>query len=77
MPRYDYKCNRCDERFEVSLSVKEKESTTIICPKCKSEDTSQIFGVVGINTKYSSKQSPPGCSRGCCSNCELSTIHNH
>lgn len=76
MPRYDYKCNQCDERFEISLSVKEKESATIICPKCKSEDTSQIFSVIGINTKYTSKQAPVGCSRGYCSNCELSAIHN-
>lgn len=65
MPRYDFKCKDCDEMFEVSLSIEEKESAKILCPKCQSEDTLQIFNVMDINTKSSSNASAPACGANC------------
>lgn len=65
MPRYDFKCGECDKVFEVSLSIKEKESTKILCPECQSENTLQIFNVMDINTKSSSTSSAPACGANC------------
>jgi len=68
MPRYDFKCKDCERMFEVSLSIEERESTKILCPECKSENTFQIFNVMDINTKSSSKPSAPACCADC-NNC--------
>ncbi|MDO8579093.1 MAG: zinc ribbon domain-containing protein [Dehalococcoidales bacterium] len=37
MPIYEYKCNDCNEKFEVTQNVFHLESPK--CPKCKSEKT--------------------------------------
>lgn len=66
MPRYEFECNKCQEKFEIFLSIIDKKSTKIVCPKCKSEDIAQIYS--GINIKSSAKAGPNGCcgGSGCC-----------
>jgi putative FmdB family regulatory protein len=65
MPRYEFQCNQCKEKFEVSLSIKDKESAKIVCPKCESEDTVQVYSAINVNTKYSAKNG----FNGCCGDC--------
>jgi putative FmdB family regulatory protein len=71
MPRYEFECNQCKEKFETVLSVKDKESADIACSKCGSRDISQIYSNIYINIKKHSKAetggcgNDPGCS-GCC-----------
>lgn len=41
MPIYEYQCNDCNEKFEVTLSTFPREKPR--CPKCRSEKTRRIF----------------------------------
>lgn len=34
MPVYDFRCTRCGHEFTLTLSIKERESQEITCPKC-------------------------------------------
>lgn len=44
MPLYDYKCKNCGESFSLVMSMSEKEKTTKVkCPKCESENVTQIY----------------------------------
>lgn len=48
MPLYDFRCQECEQIYEVWLSLKEKEEGLIKpCPQCGSEQTQQIFSSVG------------------------------
>jgi len=74
MPRYDYQCTDCDEIFELSLSLTEKElqkSPQKICPKCNSFKINQIFskgsGGVLKHGRSKSMDKPSGCG-GCSGN---------
>lgn len=45
MPRYDYECLECAERFDVFIAMKDKnENCEVQCPECKSKKTAQSFG---------------------------------
>ena len=34
MPFYTFQCNACGEQFEVNCTIAEKDSGSIVCPKC-------------------------------------------
>lgn len=53
MPLYDYKCNKCGEAFSLIMSVKEKETTKVKCPKCNAEEIKQVY--LSFFTKTSRK----------------------
>jgi putative FmdB family regulatory protein len=42
MPYYDYECSDCRKKFDIYRSIKIK-SSNILCPKCGSHNTRQIF----------------------------------
>lgn len=71
MPIYEYECNKCENIFEVSMSMRDKEDKIIICPKCKSGDVVQLFYGVKVNLakKSTINNSSGGCcgGQGCCS----------
>ena len=46
MPSYDYRCRDCEETFEIRHSF--KETPTIMCPACKSRDTSKMPSLAGL-----------------------------
>lgn len=50
MPAYDFKCNSCDNRFTVTVSMKDRNKT--ICPVCGRQELTQLF--TGINIMGSS-----------------------
>ena len=53
MPIFEYKCDKCDEKFELLKSASDDSSA--ICPGCGSSDVSIVF-----STFCSSTNSPSG-----------------
>jgi putative FmdB family regulatory protein len=46
MPTYDYECKKCDHKFEIFQSIKDKPLAD--CPQCKGELRRLIGGGMGI-----------------------------
>ena len=44
MPTYEYRCDKCGEKFERSETISEHETSKAKCPKCGSRDVSQVPG---------------------------------
>ena len=46
MPRYEMKCENCQEIYDVWSSISKKEDSVkeASCPKCNSAEKSEIFG---------------------------------
>jgi len=42
MPIYEYKCNDCDEEFEL-LNTSSKDDTKVVCTKCGSENVKKLI----------------------------------
>ena len=51
MPTYDYRCDSCEHRFELTQSIKDDPIT--VCPNCGEEAVVKVFGVPGIAFKGS------------------------
>ncbi len=51
MPTYDYRCDSCGHRFELTQSIKDDPIT--VCPNCGEEAVVKVFGVPGIAFKGS------------------------
>jgi len=43
MPTYNFSCSECKKKFEIDLSLKEKEDKKITCPNCGSKKIKQGF----------------------------------
>jgi len=41
--KYDAKCNDCETVFEYERSIKDAQTPTPPCPKCKSHLTERVF----------------------------------
>ena len=50
MPIYEYKCNKCNTRFEI-LHIAKKEGDKVLCPICKSEDNKKLLSSFSSNVK--------------------------
>ena len=46
MPVYDYKCADCNKRFALTLTISQKGSTKVKCPKCASRKVEQQYSAV-------------------------------
>lgn len=45
MPYYDYRCESCDETFEVRRSMSESGGdVNPVCPACGERETRRVFG---------------------------------
>jgi len=68
MPNYEFECNKCKENFELVLSMKDRGSAEIVCPKCKTNDVLQKFSGINIIIKSFAKKCPNGScgGSGCC-----------
>ncbi len=61
MPIYEYKCNKCGEKFEARLGFFHNKKS-VKCPKCGQDDPERVFSP--ISTTGSSSYSSGG---GSCS----------
>lgn len=72
MPRYDFKCEECQNLFELNLSLEEREKESLLkkCPSCDSLRVKQqlSFGGVlkgGRTVSPASRGGSPCEQRGC------------
>jgi putative FmdB family regulatory protein len=49
MPIYEYKCQKCGEKFEQRVGFFHTNKSTK-CPKCGSEPAERVFSPVSSNT---------------------------
>ncbi len=77
MPVYDYRCNDCQEVFEVRRAMADS-SQAAVCPVCHGEKTARVYSapnVVGGSQPHShahehhSGGGCAGCSGASCSTC--------
>jgi putative FmdB family regulatory protein len=63
MPIFEYRCNKCNNKFEIlhKSSVNQQE---IICPNCNSTENQKLFSTFA-STGFSSSSSS-GCESGNC-----------
>lgn len=66
MPIYPYKCNQCNEEFEVKASLSEKEEMSKNKFKCKECGSNNIQQVITASGVVKSSNNSGGCGRGCC-----------
>lgn len=45
MPIYEYKCNKCDNKFDVFTSYEKRNN--IVCPKCGNENVKILISQLG------------------------------
>jgi len=48
MPNYTYRCDACDEEFEVTQAITDKALEN--CPKCQAKVV-KVFGKLGVSFK--------------------------
>lgn len=53
MPAYDFRCEKCDRSFSLTLSISEYDKKDFRCPKCKSKRVKQQ--ITHFQTKTSRK----------------------
>jgi len=73
MPFYDLVCKKCGKEFNQKASISERESKSIECPECGSNELDPVFK--NVNIIKSRTSSAPQCPNinacgGCCP-------HNH
>jgi len=51
MPIYEYRCEKCDERFEEYLTA--STSPTPPCPKCKSKKVTRLWSSISLEWRPS------------------------
>lgn len=70
MPIYEYRCQECQERFEVlHLSSVEGE---VECPSCHRQNARRVmsrFACTGVSTPSAGHSCSGSCSGGSCSSC--------
>jgi len=64
VPRYDYRCRTCDERFEVQRRLDEHEQV-VSCPSGH-DSVSRVFTAVAVGAGASAPAQGGCCGGGCC-----------
>jgi putative FmdB family regulatory protein len=54
MPTYEYACNDCGKKFNLTLTFAEHDQGRVACPKCKSSKVAQRFSTVFTKTSRKS-----------------------
>ena len=61
MPIYEYRCNKCNNKFELFQSVG-ASNENLICPACNEPKPERIFSVFGSGSSGGGAISTGGCS---------------
>ena len=76
MPIYEFKCNQCQEFFEI-LIFKSDDDKTVKCPKCASSSFERVLSSTnyamdaGAGRTSGSSQTTRTCSSGSCTTYEI------
>ncbi|MGH7363074.1 MAG: FmdB family zinc ribbon protein [Candidatus Methylomirabilales bacterium] len=54
MPIYDFRCTRCSKKFTLTMTIKQRETGRIKCPKCRANKPEPIFGTFYARTSRKS-----------------------
>jgi putative FmdB family regulatory protein len=54
MPTYEYRCNKCGEKFERVEHLAEHGQVKLRCPKCGSEEVQSVLGAFFAKTSKKS-----------------------
>ncbi|HEY3176543.1 MAG TPA: zinc ribbon domain-containing protein [Candidatus Polarisedimenticolia bacterium] len=46
MPIYDFRCEECRKRFSLTLTIAQRSTSRIKCPKCESRKVEQQYSAV-------------------------------
>jgi len=63
MPTYKFECSDCKENFEKTMTMTERGSAVIVCPKCGSHGAAQKYSDFNVIVKKSEKSCP---NASCC-----------
>jgi putative FmdB family regulatory protein len=72
MPIYEYRCKRCEDKFEVLVGFSGGDG--VVCPRCGAIDIERCFSPVGIRSKGTST-TKGGSSCGTCKATSCATCH--
>jgi len=50
MPTYEYRCGKCNRKFQLALSISEHGKRRVKCPKCGSGRVSQLVSAFYAQT---------------------------
>ena len=50
MPTYEYRCGKCNRKFQVVMSIREHEKRRPKCPKCGSVRVGQLLSAFFAQT---------------------------
>ncbi|MBU1122469.1 MAG: zinc ribbon domain-containing protein [Candidatus Omnitrophica bacterium] len=68
MPIYTYKCDNCEETFDLLIRNSLDESL-IFCQICSCREVKKLPAIFGFTNKGKTAVSSKSCSGGNCSNC--------
>ncbi|MGH7361481.1 MAG: FmdB family zinc ribbon protein [Candidatus Methylomirabilales bacterium] len=54
MPTYDFRCSRCSKKFTLIMTIKQRETRKMKCPKCGANKPEPIFGTFFAKTSRKS-----------------------
>lgn len=66
MPVYAFACKKCGHAFDLKLSMQERDTASIACPECGSEECAQKFGGVNVGMKSTAGKTPAEFGCDCC-----------
>ena len=58
MPTYEYKCKKCNDKFELKLGFFHKKSEEK-CPKCGTQDIDRVYSPINSRSSGGSCGSQP------------------
>jgi len=50
MPTYEYRCAKCNRKFQIVMSIQEHGNRRPKCPKCSSARVNQLFSAFFAQT---------------------------
>ena len=54
MPRYEFRCEKCQEPFELTMTIGERGKAKVKCPKCKGTKVVPQLGGFMVQTRKKS-----------------------
>ena len=64
MPIYEYRCEECDEPFEVFVRSSSSQKADPTCPKCGSQKVKKAVSLFGVGGAGISGSARGSCSSG-------------